>query len=293
VTTKGLAVRQAAWVLAGAGLGRLLPAGDEPPAELARAIETRVRDALEQASLEAPTDVVFAAARCTERGKFTAVCFGRGGGPSAIAKIALHDEAQALLAREAANLERLRRHVPAPLEAPTVLAHGDGVLLFALERWRPRPHPLRMPAEVARAFGEFFRSPVSQDDSLRGPAHGDAVPWNLLRTRTGWLLVGWENALEAAPPFHDVFYYLVHSFATLGRPRGEEVVAGLAGEGWIGAAIRAYAEGARVPVDWAAPLLARYLESSIDPHRSVPDAPVGIRGSNLAARRQFLAEVRR
>jgi hypothetical protein len=286
VTTKGLAVRQAASLLAGAGLGRLLPACDEPPAELARAIETRVRDALEQASLEAPTDVVFAAARCSERGKFTAVCFGRDGGPSAIAKIALHDEARASLAREAANLERLRRHVPAPLEAPAVLACGDGVLLLGLERWRPRPHPLRMPTEVARAFGEFFRSPVSRDDSL-GPAHGDAVPWNLLRTRTGWLLVGWENATEAAPPFHDVFHYLVHSFATLGRPRGDEVVAGLAGEGWIGAAIRAYAEGAGVPVGSAAPLLARYVESSIGPNRSGPDGRV----ANLAARR-FLAEVR-
>jgi hypothetical protein len=281
VTTKGLAVRQAAWVLAGAGLGQLLPAGDEPPAELARAIETRVRDALEQASLEAPTDVVFAAARCTERGKFTAVCFGRGGGPSAIAKIALHDEAQALLAREAANLGRLRRHLPAPLEAPTILARGDGVLLFAVERWRPRRRPLRMPTEVARALGELF----AHGDSSLGPAHGDAVPWNLLRTRTGWLLVDWENATDAAPPFHDVFHYLVHSFATLGRPSGEEILDGLAGKGWIGAAIHAYAEGAGVPASSAPLHLAQYLESSIEPERE-------IRGSNLAARRRLLAEVR-
>ena len=193
-----------------------------------------------------------------------------------------------LLAREAANLARLRRHLPAPLEAPTILARGDGVLLFAVERWRPRRRPLRMPTEVARALGELF----SQGDSSLGPAHGDAVPWNLLRTRTGWLLVDWENATEAAPPFHDVFHYFIHSFARLGRPRGEEILDGLAGKGWIGAAIRAYAEGAGVPPDSASPLLARYLESSIDPERHVPDAQVEIRG-NLDARRRLLAEVRR
>jgi hypothetical protein len=47
-----------------------------------------------------------------------------------------------------------------------------------------------------------------------------------------------------------------------------------------------------VPPDSASPLLARYLESSIDPERHVPDAQVEIRG-NLDARRRLLAEVRR
>ncbi|HYY05393.1 MAG TPA: hypothetical protein VE997_02360, partial [Candidatus Limnocylindria bacterium] len=282
VTTKGLAVRQAAWLLAGAGLGRLLPRSEEPPAELGYAIETRVRAALDQAGLELPSELVFAAARCNQRGKFVAVCFDRGESPAAIAKIALRDEARAALDREAANLARLRRHLPALLEAPTVLARGDGVLLFAVERWRPRRHPLRMPTDVARGLGELF----AHGDSALGPAHGDAVPWNLLRTRTGWLLVDWENATEAAPPFHDIFHCLVHSFATLGRPSGEEILDGLAGKGWIGAVIHAYADGAGVPPRSAPPLLARYLESSIEPERE-------IRGSNVAARRRLLAEVRR
>ncbi|HYZ78718.1 MAG TPA: hypothetical protein VE596_15240 [Gaiellaceae bacterium] len=292
VTTKGLAVRQAAWLLAGAGLGRLLPCCEEPPPGVTQAIETRVRDALEQAGLEPPGELVFALGRCNQHGKFLAVCFDRGARPAALAKIALRDEARASLARESANLARLRRHLPPPLVAPAVLARGDGVLLFAVEHWRPRRRPLRMPAEVARALGEFFSQ---GDDSSLGPAHGDAVPWNLLRTPTGWLLVDWENATETAPPFHDIFHYLVHSFATLGRPRGEEILDGLAGKGWIGAVIGAYAEGAGVPAASAAPLLARYLEWSIEPERRAPDAQVEIRGSgsDLAARRRLLAEVRR
>jgi hypothetical protein len=282
VTAKGLAVRQAACLLAGAGLGRLLPCCEEPPAELADAVETRVRDALRQAGLEPPEALLFATARCNQRGKFVAVCFDRDETPAAIAKIALRDEARPSLVREAANLARLRRHLPPPLEAPTVLGQGDGVLLFAVERWRPRRRPLRMPTEVARGLGELF----AQGESSLGPAHGDAVPWNLLRTQTGWLLVDWENATEAAPPFHDVFHYLVHSFATLGRPSGEEILDGLAGKGWIGAAIRAYAEGAGVPAAFAPLHLAQYLESSIDPERE-------LRGSSLVARRRLLAEVRR
>jgi hypothetical protein len=291
VTTKRLAVRQAAWLLSGAGLGRLLPPCDEPPAELVDAIETRVRQALERAGFEPPSELVFAAARCTERGKFVAACFD-GGRPAAIAKIALCDEARASLVREAANLALLRCHLPAPLEAPTILAQGDGVLLFAVERWRPRLRPLRMPAEVAWALGEFSRPSGSEGDSFLGAAHGSTVPWNLLRTGTGWLLVEWENASQAAPAFHDVFHYLVHSFATLGRPRGEEILDGLIGKGWIGAAILAYAEGAGVPAASAPKLLARYLESSIDPERQVPDTLVEIRGRNLDARRRLLAEVR-
>jgi hypothetical protein len=289
VTTKGLAVRQAAWLLAGAGLGRLLPPSEEPPAELAGAIESRVRHALEQARLEPPSELVFAAAGSNPRGKFVAVCFDSDGRPAAIAKIALHEEARTSLVREAASLARLRRYLPVPLEAPATLAQGDGVVLFAVERWRPRWRPLRMPTEVARALGEFF----SHGDSSLGPAHGDAVPWNLLRTRTGWLLVDWENATEAAPPFHDVFHYLVHSFATLGRPRGEEILDGLAGKGWIGAVVRAYAEGAGIPAASAAPLLARYLEWSIEPERHVLDVQVETRGLDLDARRRLLAEVRR
>ena len=288
VTVKGLAVRQAAWLLAGAGLGRLLPRCEEPPAELGRAIETRVRDALGQAGLDPSGDVAFAAARCNQRDKFVAVCFDRGGRPAAIAKIALHDQADAALAREAANLARLCPHLPPPLEAPTILARGDGVLLFAVERWRPRRRALRMPTEVARGLGELF----AQGGSALGPAHGDAVPWNMLRTRTGWLLVDWENATEAAPPFHDVFHYLVHSFATFGQPHGAEILDGLAGKGWIGAVIQAYAEGAGVPAASAAPLLARYLEWSIEPERHAPAAQVEIRGFNLDARRRLLAEVR-
>jgi hypothetical protein len=282
VTAKGLAVRRAAWLLAGAGLGRLLPRCADPPGELGDAIETRVRAGLEQASLEPPSELVFAAARCNQRSKFVAVCFDRGGSPAAIAKIALGDEARASLAREATNLARLRRYLPAPLEAPTVLGQGDGVLLFAVERWRPRRRPLRMPTDVARGLGELF----AEGDSGLGPAHGDAVPWNLLRTPTGWLLVDWENATEAAPAYHDVFHYLVNSFATLGRPHGEEILDGLGGKGWIGAAIHAYAEGAGVPAAFAPLLLAQYLESGIEPGRE-------IRGSNLAARRRLLAEVRR
>lgn len=288
VTAKGLAVRQAAWLLAGAGLGRLLPQCAEPPAELTGAIVTRVRRALERAGLDAPSELVFAAAECNQGGKFVAICFDRDARPAAIAKIGLRDEARASLAREAASLARLRRYLPPPLEAPAILAEGDGVLLLAVERWRARRRPLRMPTEVARALGELF----SHGDSSLGPAHGDVVPWNLLRTRTGWLLVDWANATETAPPFHDVFHYVVHSFATLGRPSGEEILDGLAGKGWIGAVIQAYAEGAGIPAASAAPFLARYLERSIEPERHVLDGQAGIRSLDLVARRRLLAEVR-
>jgi hypothetical protein len=40
----------------------------------------------------------------------------------------------------------------------------------------------------------------------------------------------------------DLFHYVVQSHVLLGYPSGRAILRGVAGEGWIGAAIRAYAE---------------------------------------------------
>jgi hypothetical protein len=83
-----------------------------------------------------------------------------------------------------------------------------------------------------------------------------------------WTLLDWENASRSAPPFFDLFHYLVQSNHELWFPQRRSIVNGLEGRGWIGRAIRAYAEGAGIAADPARQFFLQYLEdtrASLDP----------------------------
>jgi hypothetical protein len=147
------------------------------------------------------------------------------------------------------------------LLAPEVLSHSEGVLVFRAMDWRARTFPWRLPEEVAFAIGAFFRR-TSSDGSRSGAAHGDFAPWNLLRTESGWGLIDWESFRAEAPPFYDLFHFLLQSHAGLRRPLMQSIVGGLNGEGWVGGLIRAYAAGSEVDARDTAHFFREYLRIS-------------------------------
>jgi aminoglycoside phosphotransferase (APT) family kinase protein len=164
---------------------------------------------------------------------------------------ALHKEAEAI--RNCGQL------LPPPLTAPRILGTGGGVLLLEPVAWRPRERPWHLEPEVGRAVGAFYRRGV---DARRGEgfAHGDFAPWNLLETDQGLVLLDWESAREDAPPFFDLCHFLVQSHTLLGQPSWEHLVNGFRrGDGWVGAAVRAYADGAELSAEEAMAALESYL----------------------------------
>ena len=154
--------------------------------------------------------------------------------------------------------------VPDSVRAPRVLHAEPGLLLLEPFEWVPRRRPWELDEPVARALGQLFRSGKREAEAgWTGPAHGDAAPWNLLRTPPGWALVDWESAGEA-PAFHDVCHYIVQSHALLGWPSASGVIEGFCrGRGWVGRAVSAYAEAADIPHGSAPEALAGYLERAI------------------------------
>jgi aminoglycoside phosphotransferase (APT) family kinase protein len=139
-----------------------------------------------------------------------------------------------------------------------LLSYSRGVLVFRAMDWRVRTFPWRLPEEVAFAIGVFFRR-ASSDSSGTGAAHGDFAPWNLLRMESGWGLVDWESFHTGAPPYYDLFHYLVQSNSQLRRPLIQTILDGLKGKGWVGGVIGAYAAGSEVDVRDSAHFLREYL----------------------------------
>ena len=58
------------------------------------------------------------------------------------------------------------------------------------------------------------------------------------------MLIDWEDATSAGSPFQDPFHWIVQAHTFLGRPGGQAVIGGIAGKGWIGEALDAYAAAA-------------------------------------------------
>lgn len=185
--------------------------------------------------------------------RHVAVLLDSHGKEAAFAKLGLDEAGSAALAREHAFIERFERTLPWPLRAPEVIAADDGILVFRPVSWRPRARPWVLEPEVAAALGTFF--------SETGGAHGDCAPWNLMQTEDGWVLADWEDALEAAESFRDIFHYFVQSATLLGRPRWREIQAGLRGAGWIGAAVGAYAAAAGIDAADAGARFQEYLDA--------------------------------
>ena len=204
-----------------------------------------------------------------------------------MAKVATDSAGEEVLEREAAAIRTLGALLEPPLSAPRILVEEQGLLLLASVAWRPRHRPWLLDADFARSLGAFFRAGVIEGpDGLRGPGHGDFAPWNLLQASNNAVLVDWESAAPDLPAFHDVCHWLVQVHSLLGRPSSKELLRGIErGEGWIGAAIRSYAEGAGLdPKDATAGMIS-YLRNELRKPRTSHDR-VGV-----SARARLLYEL--
>jgi hypothetical protein len=252
VTAKGRFGWRLARLAARGGLFRLMPDGTAPPAEVQDALAPYI-----------PVGGTLAAGSANHTGRFVALVLEPGGACRAVAKVATEPHGQQLLDEEADRLASFGPLLPHPLSPPTLLAREAGVLLFEPVPWRPRRRPWRISPDVAFALGGFFRGRRSEAHPNTGFAHGDVAPWNLLRTRDGWVLVDWEEARADGLPLHDLAHHLVQSAALLGRPSHRKILSGLRGRGWVGESIRAYAAGAGLPLEEATRVFVAYLQSSL------------------------------
>jgi hypothetical protein len=207
--------------------------------------------------------------RANHPGRFVALLIAASGEAAFVAKVALDEGGVDALEREARSLSTIARSLPTPLEAPRLVHSAPGLVVTEAIPWIVRSRPWRFPPDVAYALGRWFRT---GDNAV----HGDVAPWNLLKTRNGWVLVDWENASTSANPFDDVFHYLIQAYALLNRPRKADLIAGLREEGEVGESITRYAQGAGVSTDEIRDLFVEHLEKS----RSSlsPDRPDGARG---------------
>lgn len=186
----------------------------------------------------------FSVAYGRESNRAVVLILDRSGQPAAVVKIGLGLPDRARLSREAELLHDLSPLLGPPLSAPKVIAAEAGVLVLEPVPWHPRLRPWRLPPDLAEAMGRFYANTL--DGTLRHPAHGDFAPWNVLRTDSRWVLLDWENARYDSLPFADPFHYLVSAHTLLGHPDQVELLRGLNGEGWVGAALAAYMTGASI-----------------------------------------------
>jgi thymidylate kinase len=250
MTLRGRIGWEASRVVAGIGGFRALPRGSAPPRPIRTALAPHV-----------PAGGTLAVAKTNFRERFVVLILDPSGNPRTVAKIALDELGTEALSREADAIQRLGSLLEAPLSAPKLIEHTNSMLLLEAVRWQPRWRPWVLDREVAFGMGVFFRSGVSRQDGLRGGTHGDFAPWNLLHTEDDWVIIDWERASSDGFPFADVCHYLIRGHAHLGRPRARPLLRGfLAGEGWVGEAIRAWSDGAHFAATDAPVWLRRYLQ---------------------------------
>jgi energy-coupling factor transporter ATP-binding protein EcfA2 len=278
VTRKGRLAWEAARLGAAVGALRLLPRAEPPPRSVRQILAPHI-----------PRRGTLAVARSNHESRYIALVLDGDGRCSGVAKIAASDDGASTLEREAESIERFRAHLPPPMAAPKILERSRGLLLMEAALWRPRWRAWRLDEEVARGMGAFFRSNARMaGPDLVGAAHGDWAPWNMLWTDTGWILIDWEEASVAAPPLFDLCHYLVQSFSLLGRPTLGQLLRGFRhDEGWVGRALRAYADGADLHVGDGQSFLVAYLQAT--------EGSIRVRrkrdASALAARRTLLARL--
>lgn len=230
----------------------LLPRGEPPPREVREALAPHL-----------PPRSTIAVSRANHPGRYVAAIVDDHGRCRGIAKVATDTGGEEALRREAQAIERFGHLLEPPVAAPRILASAPGLLLLETVSWRPRARPWRLEEDVARALGAFFRSSAQANGGLAGAAHGDCAPWNLLRTEDGWVLVDWEDAMESAPPFYDLCHHMIQGHTLLGRPQWEPLMRGFKnGTGWVGTAVRAYAEEAGLDAGDALEFLGSYLRRS-------------------------------
>jgi hypothetical protein len=258
VTASGLVGWRSAHLVARGGGFHLLPRSD---------IDGMLPDVVYR---HVPPHCTIAVARANHPGRFVVLVIAPDGTHRAALKIATTDQGLVLLEKEREALGTFGRHLPLPLRAPRVLAYEEGLLSLEPVPWQPRTKAWRLDAPVCVALGEFFSHMPGRSGIAAHAAHGDCAPWNLLRTRQGWTVIDWEDAFVDAPPFYDVFSYLVQAHTLLHHPTLDELRAGVAGAGWIGAAIDGFASGSGVRRAEAKRFFVEYLERSLvslDPSR--------------------------
>lgn len=200
-----------------------------------------------------------AVAKAKHPGRFRALVLDVDGRPVAFVKVARDTLGAQALAIEREALEGFGALVPSPLIAPKLLTYSQSVLVFEPMEWQVRASPWRLPEEVAFALGIFFRKSCSDASREHGASHGDFAPWNLLRTEGGWGLVDWGRFHTGAPPYFDIFHYLVQSCARLRRPLMQSIVEGLNGRGQVARIMSAYAAGAEADARDGRHYLQEYL----------------------------------
>jgi hypothetical protein len=254
VTLKGITGWNVARFAASVGAFRLLPKGAPPPEDVMAILGPHL-----------PRNGTVALARANHPGRYVALLIDRNGERRGAAKIATEDAGRRALERERGALERYGPLLPRPLSPPRILSHHEGLLMLEAVQWQPHPRPWRLSDEAAAAMGRFFASAgTGRGESPSGLAHGDFTPWNLLPTADEWILLDWEETRDQAPPFFDLVHYLFLAHALTGHPSRHALLAGMAGTGWIGACIRAYAEEADLSPAGAPPSLTSYLEGQGD-----------------------------
>jgi energy-coupling factor transporter ATP-binding protein EcfA2 len=250
VTTRARLAWEAAQLGAAVGCFRLVPRGDPPPRSVRQILAPHI-----------PRGGTLAVTRANHEGRYIALILDGHGRCLGVAKVARGEEGDRALEREAGSIERFRVHLPPLITPPTILERSPGLLLLEPVSWRPRWRAWHLDEEVAGAMGAFFRSTRTEGPEVVGGAHGDWAPWNMLRTSVGWVLVDWEDASDAAPPFYDLCHHLVQSHALLGRPTLQELLHGFRhGDGWVGNAVRSYAQEAHENELDAQSFLIAYLQ---------------------------------
>jgi glycosyltransferase involved in cell wall biosynthesis len=248
---------EVARLAADTGLLGLLPPS-QPPVDLREALAPHL-----------PPGSHVAIARTNHPRRYVVLAVDDQGRLLIVGKVARDQAGRAKLRREREQMESFGPSLPGLIKAPTVLAYDDGVLVLEAVTWHPRLVPWHLSEDVAHALGVFFKRTMRAQNLMVGAAHGDFTPWNLMLGRDGtWTLLDWEDARADAPPFFDVFHFLVQSNQELLFPRRSAIVNGILGGGWIGRVVGAYAEGAGIPVETARAHFEQYLSesrSSLDP----------------------------
>jgi len=273
VTLRGLGAWQLARAGATMGLFSLLPKGSPPESTVEEMLGPHV-----------PEGGATAVARTNYAGRYVALVLNPEGRSVAVAKIASDEEGRSKLQSEAIRIGQFSGCLSPPLSSPRVLAHEDGLLLMEAIPWEPRARPWRLPTEVASSLGHFFVGDKEEKLGEAGFTHGDFAPWNLLKTKSGWVLLDWEEARRGGEPCWDVFHYLVQAHALLRRPSRRALLSGLDGRGWVGDSIRAYALSAGLAVRDAPERFCSYLEAS----QKDLDAETDDGRAGLRARRALL-----
>jgi hypothetical protein len=264
VTLRGLAGWELARWTATVGGFRLLGRSQGPPRPVLEALDGYLQ----------PGETVAVAAGNASR-RWVALILDQDGGATALAKIAAEEKGRRALEREAEALVTLASDLPPPLFAPRLLARTSGLILLEAISWRARVRPWRLPVEFAATLGRFFRAGAfDRNGELLGPLHGDLAPWNVLRTERGWVLLDWE-ASGIAPPFYDLFHYLVQGHVLLRRPSQRTLLDGIGRRNWVGDAVAAYAEAVGLRAEHAPGRFLSYLEWSAERQAATSE---GVRG---------------